>query len=108
MLHRFLNASIPFENEVPKYKKLWAPLVLNPLGPPLVHREPETRSLMGPFFFWFQRGLAMPSDFQRLAFPPKSVSERPASLSIRPSWKARRIQKVTHFQYVGEIELRRS
>jgi hypothetical protein len=66
------------------------------------------RSLRGPFFFLFQRGLARPSDFRRLAFPPKLVSERPASLSIRPSWKSRRIQKVTHFQYVGEIELHRS
>ena len=67
-------------------------------APPLAHRKPEMRSLMGPFFFWFQRGLARPSDFRRLAMWPKSVSERPASLSIRPSSKSRRIQKVTHFQ----------
>jgi hypothetical protein len=32
------------------------------------------RSLTGPFFFLFQRGLARPSDFQRLAVGPKSVS----------------------------------
>jgi len=63
---------------------------------------------MGLFFFLFQRGLAMLSDFRRLAFRPRSVSEHPASLSIRPSFKSRRIQKLMIFQYVGEIELRRS
>jgi hypothetical protein len=66
------------------------------------------RSLTGPFFFLFQRGLAEQSDFRRLVFPPKSVSERPASLSTRPSWKSRRIQKVTSFQRFDEIQLRRS
>lgn len=63
---------------------------------------------MGPFFFLFQRGLARPSDFRRLAISSKSVSERPASLSIRPSPKSRRIQKITRFQNVGEIEMRHS
>jgi hypothetical protein len=82
--------------------------VRNSLAPPLAHREPETRSLMGAFFFLFQRGLPMPSDLQRLAFPPKSVSERPGSLSIRPSWKSRRIQKVTVLQMLRENGLRRS
>ena len=62
---------------------------------------------MGPFFFLFQRGLAKPSDFQRLAFRSKSVSERPASLSTRPSPKSRRIQKVTDFQSLGKSGLRR-
>ena len=76
--------------------------------PPLAHCKPETRSLTGPFFFLFQRGLARPSDFRRLAIWPKSVSERPASLSIRPSTKSRRIQKITRFQHVGEIKMRRS
>ena len=79
-----------------------------PSTPPLAHCKPEMRSLMGPFFFLFQRGLAKPSDFRRLAFLSKSVSERPWSLSIRPSWKSRRIQKITRFQHVVEIELRRS
>src|SRR6056297_796047 len=55
------------------------------------HCEPEVRSLAGPFFFLVQRGLARPSDFWRLAFRPNSVSERPASLSIRPAPKSRRI-----------------
>jgi hypothetical protein len=66
------------------------------------------RSLTGPFFFLFQRGLARPSELRRLAVVPKSVSERSASLSIRPSFKSRRIKKVKHFQVVVEIELRRS
>ena len=79
-----------------------------PSTPPLAHRKPEMRSLTGPFFFLFQRGLAKPADLRRIGDGPKSVSQRPASLSIRPSWKSRRIRKVTHFQYVGEIELRRS
>jgi hypothetical protein len=46
----------------------------------------------------FQSGLARLSDFRRLVFPPKSVSERPWSLSIRPSSKSRRIQKASTFQ----------
>ena len=82
----------------------WLPA---PLPPPLAHSKPEMRSLTGPFFFLFQRGLARPSDFWRLAVWPKSVSERPASLSIRPSPKSRRIQKMTLFQSVAEVELRR-
>jgi hypothetical protein len=79
-----------------------------PSPPPLAYRKPEMRSLKGPFFFLFQRVLARPSDFRRLAFRPKSVSEAPASLSIRPSPRSRRIQKVYYFQYVDEIKLRRS
>jgi hypothetical protein len=82
--------------------------VRNSLAPPRAHRKPERRSLAEPFLLLLQMGLARPSDLRRLAFSPKSVSERPASLSIRPSWKSRRIQKVTRFQYAGEIELRRS
>ena len=79
-----------------------------PSAPPLAHCKPKTRPQCGPFFFLSQRGLAKLADFRRLAVGSKSVSERPASLSIRPSWKSRRIKKVTHFQHVGEIELRRS
>ena len=96
-LKRALAASDTGESWVPG----WLP-------PPLAHRKPEMRSLMGPFFFLFQSGLARPSDFRRLAFRPKLVSEGPASLSIRPSSKSRRIQKVTFFQCIGEIVLRRS
>jgi hypothetical protein len=66
------------------------------------------RSLTGPFFFLFQRGLARSSDLRRLAFRRKSVSEVPASLSIRPSPKSRRIQEGTLFQYVTKSTLRRS
>ena len=80
----------------------------DPFPPPLAHCKPEIRSLTGPFFFLFQMGLAMLSDFRRLAFRPKSVSERSASLSIRPSSKSGRIKNINLFQYVVEIELRRS
>jgi hypothetical protein len=62
----------------------------------------------GAFFLLFQRDSAKPSDFRRLMLGPKSVSEHPVSLSIRPLPKSRRIQKVSHFQWVDEIELRRS
>jgi hypothetical protein len=79
-----------------------------PVSPPLAHRKPEMKSLAGPFFFLFHRGLARPSDFRRLAFGSELVSESPASLSTRPSHKSRRIQKVTPFQHVVENELRRS
>ena len=72
-------------------------------APPQTNREPETRSLTGPFFFLFQKGLTRPSDFWRLTAGPKSVSERPASLSTRPSPKSRRIKDVTYFQYLGGI-----
>jgi hypothetical protein len=84
------------------------PWVRIPPLPPLAHRKPEMSSLTGPFFFLFQRGLARPSDFRRLTFPPKSVSERLASLSIRPSPKSRRILKMSHFHSVGGKKLRRS
>jgi hypothetical protein len=90
---------------VRKNRERW---MSDPSAPPLAHRKPEMRSLMGPFFFLFQSGLARPSDFRRLAFRPKLVSEGPASLSIRPSSKSRRIQKVTLFQCFAEISLRRS
>jgi hypothetical protein len=39
------------------------PWVRIPPLPPLAHRKPEMRSLVGPFFFLFQRGLAKSSDF---------------------------------------------
>ena len=79
-----------------------------PIDPPLAHSKPDMRSLTGPLFFLFQRGLARPSDFWRLAVWPKSVSERPASLSIRPSSKSRRSQKVTPFPMLAENGLRLS
>jgi len=66
------------------------------------------RSLAGPFFFLVQRGLAMPSDIRRLVVWPKSVSERPASLSTRPSPKSRRIKKWLSFQLLAENGLRRN
>jgi len=75
-------------NRAASTKEGW---ITGPSPPPLAHCKPEMRSLVGPFFFLFQRGLARPSDFRRLTFPPKSVSECPASLSIRPLPKSRRI-----------------
>ena len=75
--------------------------------PPPTIRKPEMRSLAGPFFFLVQRGLAMPSDFRRLAVGPKSVSERLASLSTRPLPKSRRIQELTYFPMLVRNGLRR-
>lgn len=82
--------------------------MLGPSPPPLSNREPDMRPLTGPFFFLFQRGLAKPSDLRRLAVSSKSVSERPASLSIRPSTKSRRVWNWSPFQTLGENGLRRS
>ena len=86
-------------------RERWIP---DPFPPPQTIREPEIRSLAGPFFFLVQRGLAEQSDFRRPAFWPKSVSARPASLSIRPSCKSRRIQKLTYFPVLVRNGLRRS
>ena len=63
-----------------------------PPPPPVAHRKPETRPSRGPFFFLFQRGLAKPPDFRRLAIASKLVSERPASLSVCPTSRSRRIK----------------
>ena len=77
-------------------------------APPLAHYKPETRPQHGPFFFLFQRGLAEPSDFRRLAVGPKLVSERPASPFTRPSPKSRRTQNCLFFQVLAKKGLRRS
>mgnify|MGYP007125033133 CR=1 FL=1 len=56
---------------------------------------------MGPFFFWFQRGLADATTLRRLVKCPKSVSERHLSLTERPSASEGRFQKVSNFQCVA-------
>ena len=73
-------------------------------APPLAHRKPEMRSLMGPFFFWFQRGLVIATALRRLAKYPKSVSEPALSLTDRPWPSEGRIQKVYYFQCFGVFE----
>ena len=56
---------------------------------------------MGPFFFWFQRGLVIATALRRLAKYPKSVSEPALSLTDRPRSSEGRIQKVFYFQCFG-------
>ncbi len=74
--------------------------------PPLAHCKPENRSLAGPFFFMCQRGLQEPSALRRRPGRARSVSERPASLSTRPSLSARRVQNPHRFQGTGGMALR--
>ena len=74
--------------------------------PPLAHCEPETRLPRGAFFFMCQRGLKGPSALRRLANRARSVSERPPSLSTRPSLWVRRIQNPHRFQQTDGVALR--
>ena len=67
---------------------------LEPSPPPQTIREPETRPPTGPFFFWFQRGLAAATALRRLVKCQKSVSEPALSLTDRPWPSEGRIQKV--------------
>ena len=60
------------------------PWVRIPPPPPLANCELEVRSLAGPFFFWFQRGLVVATALQRLPKQSKSVSEPHLSLIDRP------------------------
>ena len=69
--------------------------------PPLTLTETDDGPLWGPFFFLFQRGLAVATALRRLVKYPKSVSEPALSLTDRPRPSEGRIQKVKHFQCVG-------
>jgi len=69
--------------------------------PPLTLTETDDGPLWGPFFFLFQRGLAVATALRRLAKYPKSVSEPALSLTDRPRPSEGRIQKVKQFQCVG-------
>ncbi len=60
----------------------------------------------GAFFSMCQRGLHGPPALRRLANRARSVSERPPSLSTRPSLSARRFQNLHAFQGTGGIALR--
>lgn len=60
----------------------------------------------GAFFFMCQRGLQAPSALRRQTRRARSVSERPPSLSTRPSLPARRIQNSNRFQRTDGIGLR--
>ena len=75
-----------------------------PSCPPLSLVETDDGALWGPFFFWFQRGLAVATALRRLAKYPKSVSEPALSLTDRPWPSEGRIQKVYYFQCVGVFE----
>jgi len=72
--------------------------------PPLTLAETDDGPLWGPFFFWFQRGLAVATALRRLAKCPKSVSEPALSLTDRPRCSEGRINKVHNFQCVGVFE----
>ena len=62
--------------------------------PPLTLAETDDGPLRGPFFFLFQRGLAVATALRRLEKYPKSVSEPALSLTERPRCSEGRIQKV--------------
>ena len=64
------------------------------LPPPLTLAETDCGPLWGPFFFWFQRGLAVETALRRLAKYPKPVSEPALPLTDRPWPSEGRIQKV--------------
>ena len=68
----------------------------------------ETRKQVprGAFFFMCQRGLQAPSALRRRPSRARSVSERPASLSTRPSLSARRVQTPHRFQRTDRSALR--
>ena len=72
-----------------------------PFPPPLTLAETDYRPLRGPFFFLFQRGLAVATALRRLAKYPKSVSEPALSLTDRPLPSEGRIQKVYYIQSLG-------
>ena len=80
------------------------PRVRIPEPPPLTLAETDDGPLWGPFFFLFQRGLAVATALRRLAKYPKSVSEPALSLTDRPLPSEGRIQKVYYFQCVGVFE----
>ena len=75
-----------------------------PSCPPLTLAKTDDGPLWGPFFFWFQRGLAVATALRRLAKYPKSVSEPALSLTDRPWPSEGRIQKIYYFQCVGVFE----
>ena len=71
-----------------------------PSCPPLTLAKTDDGPLWGPFFFWFQRGLAVATALRRLAKYPKSVSEPALSLTDRPWPSEGCIKKVYYFQCV--------
>ena len=73
-------------------------------APPLTLAKTDDGPLWGPFFFWFQRGLAFATALRRLAKYPKSVSEPALSLTDRLWPSEGRIQKVYYFQCFGVFE----
>jgi hypothetical protein len=75
-------------------KESWVP---EPLPPPLSLAETDDGPLWAPFFFWFQRGLALATALRRLAKYPKSVSEPALSITDRPWPSEGRIKKYIIF-----------
>ena len=61
-----------------------APRVRISCAPPLTLAKTDDGPLWGPFFFLFQRGLALATALRRLVKYPKSVSEPALSITDRP------------------------
>ena len=66
----------------------------DPLPPPPKLAETEDGPLLGPFFFWFQRGLVSVTALRRLPKLPKLVSKSRLSLIDRPQPSEGRFQNV--------------
>ena len=72
--------------------------------PPPTLAETDDGPLWAPFFFWFQRGLAVATALRRLAKYPKSVSERHLSLIDRPRLSEGRFQNSVYLQMFGDFD----
>ena len=58
------STSIALELISGRLRESWVPELL---APPLTLAETDDGPLWGPFFFWFQRGLAVATALRRLA-----------------------------------------
>ena len=62
-------------------RESWEP---KSFAPPPILAETDDGPLLGPFFFWFKRGLDAETALQRLPKRSQPVSERRLSLIDRP------------------------
>ena len=84
----------------------WRRLEVRPIPSATCTVQTRKQVPRGAFFFMCQRGLQAPSALRRQTRRARSVSERPPSLSTRPSLPARRIQNSNRFQRTDGIALR--
>ena len=75
----------------------------DPTPPPISHTEHDDGTILGPFFFAFQRGLSKATALQRLPKRPQSVSEPRLSLIDRPLPSEGRIQTVYLLQRLADF-----